>query len=795
MIKSFLTITIRNFLKNSVFSLINITGLALGISCFTIILLFVEYELSYDTFHRDPENVYRIVKNFVNNDGARIPDATTPPALTTALRHERPEVEHATRFFPNWDRKNLLAYGDKRFYEMNLLRIDSNFFRVFDFEFIKGSKEKPFHGIHSILLTETTARKYFGDENPIGKIIRMNINNGTDYQVTGILKDAPANSHFTFDVLIPFESGRNADLDWGWYSFYTYVRLRPGADPKLFETNVRQLFAKHQPSSLNEFYIQPLTDIHLRSSLKWELSANGDITYIHILLIIAVFVIVVASINYINLSTAQAAKRAKEVGVRKVTGAFRHSLIRQFLFESVIMVVISSGLSVIITSLILPAGKSVLGSDLSAFVIQSQWVRTILPLTILLIGILAGVYPALYLSSFQPLKVLRGNYFSSAPGIHLRQALVVFQFIISTVLITGFLIINEQLDYIRNKKLGFDQENIVMLPNIRGGVGRSTSSPESMAEDMKKINSVNRVARADGIFGFKNATNGVADKIRHNHITLNFIRADYDFIPTLNIQLDDGRNFSPEFPSDSGAIIINEKAAAQLGLNPPIIGQSLAWDDDESGTTHDLTIVGVVKDFHFTSFHEEIKPFGFILEVNNGSTFFLKIHPENTSATLKEIEKVWTKHQPDTPFDYSFQDEYMAKLHKSEARFQSLFSSFTLLAIVIACLGLFGLVAALAESKTKEIGIRKVLGSTVSGIITLLSKEFARLVLIALIVSTPLAYVAAAFWLRGFAYRIEIGWTVFAIAGIVTFVIAFATVCLQSAKAALVNPVNSLRNE
>jgi putative ABC transport system permease protein len=794
MLKSYLKIVVRNFQRNRFFSLINITGLALGISCFTIILLFVENEFSYDTFHREPENVYRIVKDFVNNDGSRIPDATSPPALTTALRVELPEVEHVTRFFPNWSRRFLLQSGEKRFYELNVLRIDSSFFQVFDFEFLKGSKEKPFNGLQSILLTETTARKYFGNENPVGKIIRMNINNGTDYQVTGVLKDVPANAHFTFDILIPFESRRNPDTAWDWYSFYTYVRLKPGADPKLVETNIRQLFAKHQPSSLNEFYIQPLTDIHLRSSLKWELSENGDITYVHILLIIAVFVIVVAGINYINLSTAQAAKRAKEVGVRKVTGAFRHSLIRQFLFESVIMAVISFGLSVIITSLILPLGKSVLGSDLSAFALQSQWVRIILPPGILLIGILAGFYPALYLSSFQPLKVLRGRFFGAAPGIHLRQGLVVFQFIISTVLITGFLVINEQLDYIRNKKLGFDKENIVMLPNIRGGVGQSTSSPESMAEDMKKIHSVSNVARADGIFGFINATNGVTDKIGHNHIALNFIRADYAFIPTLNIQLADGRNFSPEFPSDSAAIIINEKAVAQLGLNQPIIGQQLTWDD-ESGMPRDYTIVGVVKDFHFTSFHQEIKPFGFILEVNNGSTFFLKIHPENTSATLKEIEKVWTKHQPDKPFDHSFQDEYMANLHKSEARFQRLFSWFTFLAIVIACLGLFGLVAALAESKTKEIGIRKVLGSTVSGIIVLLSKEFIRLVLIALIISSPLAYFAATRWLSEFAYRIEIGWTVFVSAGIVTLVIAFVTVSLQSAKAALVNPVNSLRNE
>ena len=792
MLISYIKIVIRNFQKNKVFSLINIVGLALGMSCFTVILLFVENQFSYDKFHHSPENVYRIVKDFVNENDVRVPDATTPPALATALRRDLPEVEYVTRFVPNGNggRRNLFEYGDKRFYEMNLLRVDSNFFRVFDFQFVHGSKDHPFNGIHSVLLTETTARKYFGAENPVGKIFRTNINNQTAFQVSGVLKDVPQNSHFTFDVIIPFESLRDPDKDWNGYSFYTYVRLNALTDPKSFESNVNDLFKKYQPHSLNQFYIQSLTDIHLKSRLKGELAENGDVTYVRILLIIGIFVLAIAAINYVNLVTAQSAKRAREVGIRKVTGAFRYMLIRQFLFESVLMVLVSSVLSIIITTLLLPLGKAIVGNDLSVLLFESHSIRTILPFCILLIGVLAGIYPALYLSSFKPLQVLRGSFFSTSPGIHLRQGLVIFQFVISGTLIIAFLIIRSQLEFIGSKKLGFDDKNVVLVPNVIG-----IGNPEAMAEDFKKISSVRSVARASGgIFGLGNAMNGVADKNEHNHISLNFLRADYDFIPTLNIEVTEGRNFSNQFPSDTTGIIINEKAVMQLGLKQPLIGQQLVWDDD-TGKTHEVVIVGVVKDFHFTSFHEEIRPFGFILEINNGSTFFLKVQQQNISATLKEIEKIWTKHNPDKPFDYSFQDEQMARLHMAEERFQALFSGFTFLAIVIACFGLFGLVTALAESKTKEIGIRKVLGSSVAGIVSLLSKEFIKLVFIALIIASPVAFFIANYWLEGFAYRVNIGWEVFALSGLSTLVIAFVTICFQAIKAAMANPIKSLRAE
>ena len=427
MLRSYLTITFRNFAKDKVFSAINILGLAIGITCFTIILLFVEREFSYDRFHRDPKNVYRVVKDFVNKDGTEIPDATVPPALAYAIRRELPEVESVTRFMANGGRRNLFEYGDKRFYELNLLRIDSSFFHVFDFRFVRGSKDRPFNGTHTIILTETAARKYFGDENPIGKTIRTNINNQTTFEVTGVLEDVPENSHFTFDVLIPFESRRDPDTNWTSHVFYTYARLKASSNATAFESKVQEIVKKHLPDNLDRYYVQSLTDIHLTSRLKGELGQNGDIQYVRILLIIGIFVLVIAGINYVNLVTAQSAKRAREIGVRKVTGAFRGLLIGQFLFESVVMVLVASLLAFILTSLFLPSTRQIFGSDLTTFFSESNSIRTILPCSILAIGILSGIYPALYLSSFQPLKVLRGKFFSSGPGIRLRQGLVVFQ--------------------------------------------------------------------------------------------------------------------------------------------------------------------------------------------------------------------------------------------------------------------------------------------------------------------------------------------------------------------------------
>lgn len=673
------------------------------------------------------------------------------------------------------------------------MRVDSEFFKVFDFPFVSGDKKTALRNMHAILLTETTAKKYFGDEDPINKIIRINLNDGTDFIVAGVLKDIPQNSHFTFDVVIPFESRTNPDANWSFSSFYTYARLKDGSDAKRFESGVKSIYRKNNPNSMDSYYIQPLTDIHLKSNLKWELGANGNMLTVKIMIAIALFVLIIAAINYVNLFTARAGRRAKEVGVRKVTGARRIQVVNQFLVESIFTAIISLGLSIILTSLFLPYAQDLLDYDLSSVVTRSGSIKIIMPCITLLIGIIAGLYPALYLSSFDPARVLKFRFSGQHHGIQLRHGLVVFQFVISTGLIIGSLIIVSQLTYLRQKNLGFDKENILLLPNVRGGVGNG-NHPGNMIHDIKSIPGVQRIARADGILGDNNSVNGVSSADQRTHIVLNFVRADYDFIPALNIQLKEGRNFSEDFPSDSTGIILNETAITQLGLRPPYIGQQINWDD-QAGATHHVNIIGITKDFHFGSLREAIKPFGFILEVNNGSTFFLKLQSSDLNRTLAAIKAVWTRHYPERPFEYSFQNEEFEKLYVSEGRFEKLFSMFTILGLFIACLGMFGLVTYLAESKTKEIGIRKVLGASVSGIVFLLSKDFLKMVVIALAISGPFAWYLMHHWLLGFAYRVSIDWQVFALTGIVSVVIALITVSHRSIKAARANPVTSLRSE
>ena len=794
MYKSHFKIGWRNLLRNRGYSFINIGGLALGMACFTVIMLFVENEFSFDRFHHKSEDVYRVVKDFVNEDGTKVPDATTPPALARALREELPEVEQATRLFPNRGRLYLLQYGEKRLYETNLIRVDSNFFKVFDFPFLSGNKQTALKEIHSVILTETTAKKYFGNEDPINRVIRMNLNNGTDFVVSGIVKDVPQNSHFTFDLLIPFESGRNPDVNWDWNSFYTYARLKSGSSPAVFESKVKDLFKKYKPNSTDQYYTQSLVDIHLKSKLKWELSANGSLLNVKIMVAIGLFVILIASINYINLVTAQSSKRAKEIGVRKVTGANRSLLIRQFLVESVLTAVVSLAFSIVLTASFLPFTKLILGYDLSSFVDQSKYVKFIVPCSAFVIGILAGLYPAFYLSGFEPVKALKGSLLNSHRGNHLRQGLVVFQFVTSTGLIVGALIVIQQLDFMKQKQLGFEKENVLLLPNVRGGIGTSVSDPQSMIEELKRIPAVSRIARADGVLGYNNSTNGISTKNNETHIALNFIRADYEFLPALKIKVKEGRNFSEQFPSDTGAIILNEMAVAQLGLKAPYIGQQLVWDDG-AGKTHPVNLVGIVDDFHFDSFRETIKPFGFILEVGNGSTFFLKTHSGNINQTLAAVEKIWKVHNPEKPFEYSFLDEQFNKLHLSEARFQKFFSVLTVLAIFITCLGMFGLVTYIAESKTKEIGIRKVLGASANALVILLSKDFLKMVIISFAISFPLSYYMMHGWLQGFAYHSAIGWKVFAATVVASILIVFITVSFQAIKAALANPLKSLRSE
>ncbi len=790
MLRNYVNVALRNLLRNKSASLIKIISLSIGMICFAVILLFIVHELSYDRFHENPEQVFRVVKDFVNDDGSRIPDATTPPAFGPAIQKDLPEVAYTTRLFPNWGRKYLIQYGDNRSYEEGVVRIDSSFFDVFSFPFVKGEKKTATANPNFIILTESTAKRIFGNEDPIGKALKMDIVQvSSDFLVTGVVKDVPENSHFTFDFLISMRTFDDPSDDvplntnWGFYNFYTYVRLNPESDPQDFQSKLQGVFKKYNPDNKTECYAQPLTDIHLKSNLKWELSANGDYSYIRILALIALFTIILAVINYINLVTAQSARRAKEVGIRKASGAVRSSLVKQFLFESLIMAIIATTVSIAAVESILPQLKNLLNSTLSFFDAGSINVLWMLIGVGLVTGLLSGLYPAFYLSSFEPIKVLRGAVTGVGGDTFLRKGLVTFQFIISTVLIIGTLVISNQINFVRNKKLGFSKENILIINNAG-----NLKNWQSLLSEIKKSSGVKNVGAANGVLGGLNWTTGAQAKGQEKSLLLNLLSADYDFLDVMGVNFNEGRNFSRDTKADSSAIILNETAVKQMGIKDVIGSQVTAGGDP-------YTVVGVIDDFHFSSFHEPIKPFGFFLIETSVNRLFVKIQGDQMVESIAEIQKIWKTLVPDRPFDFTFQDEQVSKLYASEVKFQKLFSNFTFVAIIIASLGLFGLSAYTAQQRTKEIGIRKILGASVLGVTQLLSKEFLKPVLLAIAVSVPIAWYAMSEWLQNFAYHVELDAWTFVLSGLIAVLIALFTVSFQSIKAALTNPVNSLRNE
>jgi putative ABC transport system permease protein len=802
MIRNYFKIAVRNLLRYKAFSFINIFGLATGMACSLLIFLFVKDEISYDRFHKNAENIYRVVKDFVNDDGSRLPDATTPPALSPAMQREIPEVAHTTRVFPNWGANFLIKYGDKKIMEEKLCRVDSSFFDVFTFPFIQGNAKDVFKDINSIVITESTAKRYFGNENPMGKTLQ--IAELGDMMVKGVLKDAPYNSHFHFDFLISTRKfSGNIDANWGWYNFYTYVKLKSPASVTSLNKKIQDLYKRNNEDGKNIFYVQPLTGIHLSSNLKWELEPNSDRLYVYVFTIIAIFIILIAGINYVNLSTAKASVRAKEVGVRKVAGAFRSSLVNQFLIESVITCLIAAALAVIIAQLLLPVVNNLTLKHLT--VIGNLSVLLYMIMGALFLGIVAGFFPAVYLSSFRPIHVLKGLKVSDKGTLNLRKALVIVQFTISTVLIIGALIISQQMHFIQSAKLGLNKDQVVVVKNA---YYLSRSEADAFQNLALQIPGVKKIATSDGVVGGQNWTNGMRLKGSQNSQLINFLSVSYDFLDALGIQIKEGRSFSSNFASDTmsdgipkgpldqniGGTILNEAAVKDLGIPEPAVGKQVLWSND-GDTMYYVTVVGVAKDFHFTSFRNQIKPFAFVNIHQRFSNFTVKLSTDNIKQTLGQLETTWKKLSGDRPFEYNFLDETYASLYQSEMRFQKVFISLVALGIIIACLGLFGLATFAAQQRIKEIGIRKVLGASVSNLIGLLSKDFLKLVIIALIVAIPIAWFAMNKWLQDFAYRINIQWWVFLIAAIITVLIAWITISAQAFKAAVANPVKSLRTE
>ena len=802
MFKNYFKVSVRALWKSRGMSAINISGLATGMAFSLLIFLFVQDELRYDHYHQNSDRIYRVVKDFINDDGSRIPDATTPGPLAGAMQREIPEVEAITRIYPDWGGKITMEYGELTVAEPKVWMVDSSFFDVFTVTFLKGDPKSALSDVNSIVLTESTAKRYFGTDEPIGKTLKMN--NNQDVFVTAVINDVPSQSHFHYDFLLSYRRlPPNAHTNWGSYNYYTYVKVRQGTIIPDFEKKIQDVHDRNTPEHYSAFYTQPLLDIHLTSKLKWELEPNGDILYVRIFIIIGAFIIIIAAINYINLSTAKSSLRAKETGIRKVSGAARTSLIAQFLLESTIICIISALAAVFITYTLLPFVNELTQKQLTLTSGASGLIY--LGMITLFVGIIAGIFPAAYLSSFQPVAVLKGLKFNEKGTVGLRRALVVVQFTISISLIIGALIVVKQMNYIRTTNLGFDTDQVVVIRNA----GKLTKAERSsFLNSIKELSGVEKASTSSTILGQGFSTTRLSAVGSQLQQQLNFSSVDFDFLDVIGMQMKEGRGFSREFPADTvnnkvregtlhqrlGGIVINEQAAKDFGLGTPAVGKQLIWATD-GDTTYYVDVVGVAKDFHFTSLRTSIKPYGFLIFPNWQSNFTIKISAANISSTISQLESLWKKNFPEVDFEYLFLDETFAKLYTSETNFQKVFTSLVVLGIVIACLGLYALATFSAEQRVKEIGIRKAMGASVSHIVLLLSKDFLKLVIVAIVFAIPVAAYGMQGWLQGFAYHTSIPWWTFALAAILSVLIAFLTISFQSVKAATTDPAKSLRSE
>jgi putative ABC transport system permease protein len=802
MIRNYLKIAVRTLWKNKKLSFINIFGLATGMACSLLIFLFVQDELDYDKHHADAQNIYRVVKDFINDDGSRIPDATTPGPLAGAMQKEIPEVVTVTRIHPDWGGTVRMQYGDQVYSEPKVWRVDSSFFDVFTVPFLKGDAKTALADINAVVITEGIAKKYFGNDDPIGKVIR--INGQDDITVSAVIGDVPPQSHFHYNFLLSYRRLPSAaNTNWDSYNYYTYVKVRAGTDIPTFEKKIQDVHDKNVEEHYSDFYVQPLLDIHLTSRLKWELEPNGDSLYVTIFLIIGIFILIIAGINYINLSTAKSSLRAKETGIRKVSGAERQSLVFQFLLESIIICLVGAVLSIGLVYVLMPVVNELTQKQIQ--VSDNPIVLVYLIGVTVLIGLVAGIFPALYLSSFKPVSVLKGFKMNDRGAFNLRKSLVVVQFTISITLIISALIIVQQMDYIRSAKLGFDKDRVVVLRNAGGLSGADRNS---FLNSVKQLTGVEKAATSSTILGQGFNTTRLSAKGAQQEQQLNFTSVGYDFLDVVGIEMKEGRGFSREFPADTmnngtprgpldqrlGGIVINEQAAKEFGLGSPALGKELVWGTD-GDTTYYVEVIGVAKDFHFTSLRNEIKPYGFLMFSGGQNNFTLKLSGGNIPATIEQLGHLWRQNFPEVPFEYMFLDETFEKMYAAEARFQKVFISLVVLGIIIACLGLFALATFAAEQRIKEIGIRKVLGASVAQVVALLSKDFLKLVLISVILAIPLGAYAMQAWLEGFAYRVPVQWWIFVVAAFIALVIAFLTISSQAIKAAVSDPAKSLRTE
>jgi putative ABC transport system permease protein len=774
-------------------------GIAL---CFTI-MLYVQDELSYDHFNKNADNIARVVFH-ADINGGKIDESVSMAPVAQTMKKDFPEVQDATRIISFGAPK--IVYDKTVFRDYQFALVDPNFFSIFTLPFVQGDPKTALLHPGTVVVTRSTAKKYFGKENAIGKTLGFT-DSKDKYMVTGVIEDIPANSHFHFDMLgtmIGFEQA-NSD-SWLGGSFHTYLLLKPGTDLKKMEARLPAMVEKYMGPQIQQqmglslkefrtkgnslgFALQPLKDIHLNSNTTTEFEPGGNATYVYIFGGVAIFMLIVACINFINLSTAGASKRAKEVGIRKVAGSGKLQLISQFLSESILITFFALVIAFVLIQLALPSFNNISGKHLSFDA------KPILGLIVLglLVGVIAGIYPAFYLSSFKPIAVLKGKFTANHKSLGLRSGLVVFQFFISVALIIGTIIVYQQMKYIQNKDLGFNKEQLIIIPNSYALGNNEQVYKQQMLQDPRLVNATASYYKPAGPSNYNNA---LAYPQGNDHLIVDGVEyhVDENYIPTLGMKLAGGRNFSKGFVTDSFAIILNETAVHAFGWNnTTAIGKTIIRQNSDKGTNVPFHVIGVVKNFNFKSLHEAISPLYMTWQTEGGLIF--KIKTTDVSGLLATMKKQWDGFKTEDPFTYDFMDDLFNKTYSTEQKTGTILNIFSMLIILVACLGLFGLVTYTAEQRTKEIGIRKVLGASVSQVTQMLSKEFLKLVLIASLIAFPVAWWAMNTWLESFAYRINISWWVFVLAGFTAIAIALVTVSFQAIKAAITNPVKSLRAE
>ncbi len=803
MFRNYLKIVGRTLLRNKVYSAINIVGLAVGLASCLLIVLYVSDELSYDRYNAKADRTYRL-----NTDakfgGSTVELAVTPDPLGPTLKQDYPQVEQFVRLHHRGMWLVRLAGSPTAISEDNITFADSTLFDVFTLPLIAGNPKRALAEPNTVVITESAAKRHFGSQNPMGQTLLLG---DQPYRITGLMRDMPANSHFRADI---FPTMLNDDYQWGqWLStnHYTYIVLRPGTDPVVFTRNLDAVVEKYcspvlmkevgvtiaqfrQSGNRFRLWMMPLTDLHLRSKQTIEMMAPGDIQYVYVFSVVALFILLIACVNFMNLATARASMRAKEVGVRKVLGSERQQLIGQFMTESVLTTTVALGLALLLVVVALPLFNNVAAKTLRwQGLLAPGWLAALAAVPVV-VGGLAGSYPALFLSAFQPIQVLTGKRTAGIRGLSLRSALVVFQFSTSALLIIGTLVVYRQLTYIKTRNLGFDRAHVLTVST------NGSKQDESFRQEVLKLPGVVS-GTLSGFLPVPSDRSSVplfpmGETDQKKAVTTQRWTVDYDYIKTLGMQMAQGRNFSPAFGADSSGVVLNETAVKLFGFTNPI-GQRVDVFQGP-GRRKTFTVVGVVRNFNYESLRQQVGAVALFLGRDPGSASF-RLDKADVPTLLTQIESKWKQLMPGQPFSYQFMDDRFDYVYRAEQRVSTLILSFAVLAILIACLGLFGLASFTAEARTKEIGVRKVLGASVASIVTLLSKDFLKLVLIAIVIASPIAWWAMNRWLQDFAYRINIEWWVFALAGLLSVGIALLTVSFQSIRAALMNPVKSLRSE